>query len=1012
MRLYRNTATPPAETWLRVSAVESFPSITSRLNMYGIAYVTLRDSAGALYATWEALDLIEMIITDDAGDSPTSDPATNTIFRGILTNKIFKKDSLELEISGIGCKLYRNSFGAQESVNYVLAEGIVGIAPATSTLPLKYEDDEGALQNFSWDEDRWILGGNDVGIIVKDTTASYSEQIWTSTAVNVQNATTTGGNNASVTAYMEDPTIDYLWWRENNTAAFNSYCDCTVGGAGIDSTSYKLKSIKIEYNFRTKCKSFVGPLFLTSHCTGGLYVKKDTTWETVRTSYVARGATVKMTQGAWAMGIDDTNEDYVNEGAFLIEDTDAELQKYLNKTGDDYDEMKGIRFRIYGKAEGADGFGGLDIDYIRVTIQYRADDIREVMYQITDSSTSDVTCEDVSDWSAQGLTDETDLFQIGENTRKIMCDIFGYAGLHYRLVDDQGGTKTRPWIQPTGDGTTTDWDSTEANHYDAVDDDNDATLIDTGTSGEEEEFTFGNIYIPVEAYISNVDVKLRCKRHVNEEVEIACKISWDDGATWSSSESTSGLGTVWENQTLSFSSLTVDEQYDADRFQIQLLAPTMIAGGNVYVAEVDVQITLTTSDYDRYMAREFKGQHCYQVLNSVCELEGAHWFEDYVNNMIGIVKFDNMDDSGVDLTDSDYGWDWEYEDECNQVKGVFVWGKSSYNNADGTTKNVFAKAIDKDVDENGKTIQIIDDSISTNVEAKNIADENLDRYKTKRPSIKISCNTVQADIQLGTYVGLTMARPTVGATDYDIRMITRSQAGKTGVTTTIHCGLGESSWDEKLFKAINKAEEHAHKALSTKLNANPYDIGSQAVDWDSVIGAAAGAVAAIEADDTIYTKTEVDAYLGIGVANAKWVQCVLEGVQTAATDSRVYTTYRNATTNDYDMRFSIPLPMTLGSKNLKIKDIIVWLQDADANDFIDRVRLLGWSAHDTSNDEYDLNPAALNSIAEWKMTEGGRGFTTKTLGGTYESAIVLLNNSITTAGDLDISGVFVEYYYD
>ena len=95
MRVYYNSATPPAETWNRISAIVDFPAVFTRNNMVGRCVVILRDFEGGLFPTWNSRDLIEMKVTDDAG-------TPNTLFRGYLMNKVFHDRDLILEIAGIG----------------------------------------------------------------------------------------------------------------------------------------------------------------------------------------------------------------------------------------------------------------------------------------------------------------------------------------------------------------------------------------------------------------------------------------------------------------------------------------------------------------------------------------------------------------------------------------------------------------------------------------------------------------------------------------------------------------------------------------------------------------------------------------------------------------------------------------------------------------------------------------------------------------------------------------------
>ncbi|MFX1371332.1 MAG: nitrous oxide reductase family maturation protein NosD [Promethearchaeota archaeon] len=252
-------------------------------------------------------------------------------------------------------------------------------------------------------------------------------------------------------------------------------------------------------------------------------------------------------------------------------------------------------------------------------------------------------------------------------------------------------------------------------------------------------------------------------------------------------------------------------------------------------AGVPLNIVSTLS---KYIARHFKGLYCISALTSVCQVEGAIWCEDHATRRIKIVKPDDFVDSGVDLTVSDADWDWDLEDACNQVKRVEVWGNAAY--------NIFSPAEDFTVSGNITKI-IIDNTIMTKSDAQEVANTQLDYYKDKRPSMRLSLNGTRTAIQLGTTVDITFARPTIAKATYPIRMIERKPRGIDGIQTIIHAGLGETEWDEKLGMAIRRVNSVARKNLSDRLVSTPWAAGA-IITYGDIVGFGTGVRDIIDAE--------------------------------------------------------------------------------------------------------------------------------------------------------------------
>jgi len=350
---------------------------------------------------------------------------------------------------------------------------------------------------------------------------------------------------------------------------------------------------------------------------------------------------------------------------------------------------------------------------------------------------------------------------------------------------------------------------TTATHYSLLTDEVDYRYIWAGVGdvNADEEWELTTLFYP---FYQATKVELFVKgKYVTTDKNIW--VYFYNGITWSDPVSMSFGNTfgwqshIWDGLAMDYNGL------NACKVKIKANADYGV-DDETHVSQVYVVVTYTPYAFQKYMARVFKGQHCIEPLKAVLNLEGAEWMEDYVNNRIKLVKKADFVNSGVSLTQSNYDHDWEYEDLCNEVKYVYVWGKTT------ATGNVFAKAVST-VASGEDSKQIVDNDILSNTEAQEIANTQLALLEVKRPSIRIPLDGVNKDIQLGTYVNVTMARPTVGAADYKIRMIQRFKRGKTGIKSIIYCGFGETDWDEKIQKEIDRLGLETHKSLINKLTS-------------------------------------------------------------------------------------------------------------------------------------------------------------------------------------------------
>ena len=764
---------------IQITSIDTYPTIIPKLDAYFKGSFTVRDNEGQLFSDWNDKDFNIVLIEDNSN---------NVLFRGFLTGKLFTRDLLTIFIAGIGILFDWQPFGKDGFMNYIISEGLVK-APLSANSILQVKDLNG--DDFTWDPAWWVKDAKDLGLLIVDKTA-VNTRTWDSSAISQVGGTVRGGNNASTTTFNDG---DYYTVREGTITPGNPITVITpiIDGVAVDDTDF-LQSIDIEYSFRI----YVTAGILARNW-GKIYLQilKDTTWETIATATAE--AYFGSVSSGWIMGIP-IDVDGGNGNQFVIKDTDAELRKYFNKTGPTYTSLKGMRLRSEGDLK-TDSYFDIHVDFINVIVSYTSLDVSPVMEVITDSIATAITCSDVSAWDEMGVV-ENDGFKIGQNTRTIIKDIASEAEIQIELVDNFGNVSVSNLIYPNADTATIQWTSTGGDHFGELNDGNDATYVTETSDGQRDIFAFGDINLRG-GYVSSLVISCRQKCNVIERCAIGISYSLDGGVSWST-EKSDELTVNWVTESVDWLGLEI---YDLSDFQVRLFYDESVPAGQAFVSELYVVFYISGSSFSKYMARLFKGSYCMEALTAALKLEGAHWYEDYINNKIGIAKPADFVDSTVDLTEANYDQDWEYEDDCNQVKSFYVFGKSD--------DEIFAKAVDQSIS-GYISRQIIDESITNVADAQEIADAQLAILKIKRPSIKITLDGVNANLQLGTTVGLTMVRPTVAEKDYIIRKIERSKFGD-GIQTIIYCGLGESTVGEKIAKFIRDNAFRSHKALIDRL---------------------------------------------------------------------------------------------------------------------------------------------------------------------------------------------------
>lgn len=765
--------------WNQIENIIEYPVPIARNNTVGICSLILRDFEGGLYPFWKNRDFNVMLILD---------ADNNILFRGFLTNKKYTERSLEMTLEGIGKLLEWKHFDR----NYILEEGYVKTVNASSVLDM-FDDADGdgeydVGEDFTWDVDQWIIDRH-VGLLVEDNTNDLSSETWTcGTNPTVAYGIEVAGDKDSLDAANDDD----VYHITDSGRVWDAIITITnLTGVAIANTN-ALNKIIVNYRFGIKAEE---ANMATMKFT--LQIKKDTTWKTLKEVNIYG----IVSSFIWY-------SDSVMLEAEDVDNADTELQKYLNEVGGDYTSLHD--FRIVVDSKDAYYICELKLDLLTADIYYYSAAIAPVMKAITDSAASTITCSGVADWTATGVK-VGDQFKIGQNTATIAKEIGEAAGIAIDIIGQTVTGSADTIIRPNADGGTLQWTrSGVGDHYEDIDE-----VVEDPTAGDGDYITsttdgLVDIIEMGTFALAGIDVVTTITAHIyakGNSYYCGATLDISDGNIYLGAKS---IGTgfneyVWSSITWTNISLN---QTQLDSLKAVFTSWHYADLGDVYVDTIYFTVTEGVfNPFDKFIAREFKGTHCIDAVKAVCTLEGAFWMEDYINNRIKLVKPSNFEDAGVSLVSANYD-EWEYEDKCNQVRRVDVWGKAASNIHEYSEDTTVSGYIEK---------QIIDETITTKADAKTIADAELTNKSSKRPSIRLLLHGTYPNIQLGYMVALTMERPTIAMVYHKVRMIERHRMGITDIDTVVYLGLGETPLDEKIGRAIKEIGYIAHKALLDRL---------------------------------------------------------------------------------------------------------------------------------------------------------------------------------------------------
>ena len=228
-----------------------------------------------------------------------------------------------------------------------------------------------------------------------------------------------------------------------------------------------------------------------------------------------------------------------------------------------------------------------------------------------------------------------------------------------------------------------------------------------------------------------------------------------------------------------------------------------------------VRIDIDTN-FDKYMARNIVGIYPINILNEICNIEKAHWFETYDSNGFAVIKVlreENYNSSGKTIGVANYRSSFILERPANKYKSVRVYGNPYY--------SIEESAYDEDTDNTSPLeFTIIDANINTQSDAKAVAEGKLDFLKNIRPSTRLELVGDYSDLIPGELITCNLSRPSVTLTEIPIRRVDFSQrVFDDDLKTTIYVGMGQSPPEETLARSIKKGVDLAWKGQTDMLSS-------------------------------------------------------------------------------------------------------------------------------------------------------------------------------------------------
>lgn len=187
-------------------------------------------------------------------------------------------------------------------------------------------------------------------------------------------------------------------------------------------------------------------------------------------------------------------------------------------------------------------------------------------------------------------------------------------------------------------------------------------------------------------------------------------------------------------------------------------------------------------------------------------------------------------------------------------------------------------------------------------------------------------------------------------------------------------------------------------SVSGGTGTKPSTLNIDDADWDAINIGDASATVNINGRD-------INAALMISSANAEWIPCafMIEETVGKVVYSGADYSIINVDGTDTHLAYNVTLPMTRGGLSLYIKGVQVILEDADASDYVTRVRVTGLT-FDAIDEFGDIGT---NRQAPGKFTSS---FAAQDCSG-FDEVNIYVQNIMATGGEYGIRGVQVQCYY-
>jgi len=843
--------------WVQVTGIASLPLISKRMDTFSICTITISDFEGSLYSTWEGRDFVEIKIEDSSA---------NILFQGYLKRKDFSANLLSLTIDGFATKLDWTPFNQ----NFILASGLVksvswdytdqvhainatnqpyGLAFDLTNIFVVSLGDE---KVYYYNTDFVLLGSFDISASIDVPTDIYHMHD-TSKFYIISNG------DSKINRYSQSLVYE-------DAVDVSAYIDNGVGIAFDGVYFYIVDQDNVDITKFTSAWEHVETIPLTGATTPACieYRPDDLSFYVTELSNNTIRRYDKTFTFIEAFSMTATDEVYGicwTGHHFLVVNLTEENIYILMPTVVDYEDYFYMECKQDDEDAGNPPFAWDDREWVGN---------RNVGLLIQDNTQGNVTV--TYDVSALWPT------QHAWATGNVASTQAKNDDNYYAIGDsnDTGATDAYMDIEIDGAVIPVAYNLQSIRVYYRF-----GALKGSGHVTAQLQIKYETTYITI-AQVSFARGGLRQWGFIEGFFDILSGFSHYLDTTGANYDALKGMrlkfydsSEIYEAE-LWLDYLSVDITYNVDdispvMFKIHDSGTTFLAccdtdfgtngvqindlfniGENTrsIVGSIEARILIpiiVDSTLSKYMARNFQGNNCTEVLRAICQLEGLHWAEDHANKRIVIAKSEDFEPSGITLTSASYDSMWVFEDNCNHYKGVWVHGNATlgieYKVEDPSSTSLLWR-------------QVADDTIMTNADAKTVCDSLFAELENKRPSVKLSVTDTDgsyAALEAMKTVTVTQERPTIAEIDYPIRRLDIQRIGE-HLEYTLYLGLGSTPEEERIDNIIKELQYMAHKSHTDRLVNTPLGAGAS-ITTDDIAGLESYVDAAVASfiSDAVYS---------------------------------------------------------------------------------------------------------------------------------------------------------------